>query len=229
LNDIDLLMYDIGNAYLNAPTTEKLYCVARNEFGPEEEGENMLIVRALYGLKSSGVAYRAHFASNRLEMGFISCKADPDVWLRPATKSNGFEYYEYILTYLDNCLILSENPRKIVQVLEQDYQYRSRDVGEPTRYLCAEVGKQVFSDGTKAYYMSAGAYLKQAISEIESKWGNLAKLFPRQQLDVPMPAGSHPELDDSKMLNDEYVQLYYVSILRWAIELGYFDLAHSAP
>jgi hypothetical protein len=105
-----------------------------------------------------------------------------------------------------------------------------KDVGEPTRYLGAEVGKQVFSDGTKAYYMSARAYLKQAISEIETKWGNLAKLFPRQQLDVPMPAGSHPELDDTKMLNDEYIQLYqsYIGILRWAIELGRFDLAHSA-
>jgi Reverse transcriptase (RNA-dependent DNA polymerase) len=121
LNDIDLLMFDVGNAYLNAPTTEKLYCVAGSEFGPEEEGEYMLIVRALYGLKSSGAAYRAHFASNLLEMGFTSCKADPDVWLRPATKSNGLEYYEYLLTYVDDCLILSENPQKIVQALEQVY------------------------------------------------------------------------------------------------------------
>jgi hypothetical protein len=52
----------------------------------------MIIVRALYGLKSSGAAYRTHFAPNLLEMGFTSCKADPDVWMWPATKENGSEY-----------------------------------------------------------------------------------------------------------------------------------------
>jgi hypothetical protein len=101
---------------------------------------------------------------------------------------------------------------------------------EPTRYLGAEVGKHVFSDNTKAWYMSARAFLKQAICEVEKRWGNLTKLFPRQQLDIPMPVGSHPKLDDTKMLSDEYVELYqsYIGILRWAIELGRFDLANSA-
>jgi hypothetical protein len=58
----------------------------------------MIIRRALYGLKSSGAAYRAHFAATLAELNFTSCKADPDVWMRPATKPDGFTYYEYILT-----------------------------------------------------------------------------------------------------------------------------------
>eukprot|EP00978_Attheya_sp_CCMP212_P026548 scaffold87549_cov65-Attheya_sp.AAC.2 len=35
------------------------------------------------------------------DMGFKSSYADPDVWLRPATKANGEEYYEYVLMYVD--------------------------------------------------------------------------------------------------------------------------------
>ena len=63
------------------------------EFG-HEEGKIFIVPRALYGLKSAGAAFRA-FLSERLdEMGFRSSIADPDVWMRPATKSDGEEYYE---------------------------------------------------------------------------------------------------------------------------------------
>jgi hypothetical protein len=70
-----------------------------------------------------------------------------------------------------------------------------------------------------------------AITEIEQLWGPLNKLFTdRQLLDVPLPAGIHPELDDSPILDDNDTQLYqsYVGVLRWAVELGRIDIAHSA-
>ena len=58
LNDLDVFAADIGNAYLNAPCQEKIYTRAGKEFG-SEEGCIMIIVRALYGLKTSGAAWRA--------------------------------------------------------------------------------------------------------------------------------------------------------------------------
>jgi hypothetical protein len=79
--------------------------------------------------------------------------------------------------------------------------------------------------------MSAELYLKQAINEIEEKWGPLQKMFSsKQSLDVPIVAGTHPELDTSKFLDDENTQLYqsYIGVLRWAVELGRIDLAHAA-
>jgi hypothetical protein len=88
LNDLQLTMFDVGNAYLNALTTKKQYCYAGKEFGPEEEDSIMVIRRAIHGLKSSGAAYRSHFSKTLLEMGFVSSRADLDVWLRPAIKAN---------------------------------------------------------------------------------------------------------------------------------------------
>jgi hypothetical protein len=81
LNNLDLLVADVGNAYLNAPTKEKVYCTAGPEFGSELQGKSVLIVRALYGLKSSGAAWRSHFAATLHQIGFHSCLADPDVWM----------------------------------------------------------------------------------------------------------------------------------------------------
>jgi hypothetical protein len=62
LNDLEILAADKGNAYLNADTREKVYFVAGDEFGAHMKGRNVIIVKALYGLKSSGAALRAHFA-----------------------------------------------------------------------------------------------------------------------------------------------------------------------
>ena len=47
------IIADIGNAYLEALTDEKLYIVAGPEF-QELEGYILIFLKALYGLKSSG-------------------------------------------------------------------------------------------------------------------------------------------------------------------------------
>jgi hypothetical protein len=62
LNDMSVLGADISNAYLNAPTTEKVWTIVGAEWG-SDAGKKAIIVRALYGLKSSGAAYRNHLAS----------------------------------------------------------------------------------------------------------------------------------------------------------------------
>jgi hypothetical protein len=114
-------------------------------------------------------------------------------------------------------LVISHNLKQKINSLEQEYKYLLKDVGEPTRYLGAEIGKHTYSDGVTAWYMSAQLYLKPVIIEVERQGGNLNKLFPKQEtLNVPIQAGSHPELDNTEFLKDDDVQLYqsYIGILR---------------
>ena len=119
LNDLDILGCDIKNAYISAPCREKIYCVAGQEFGLDT-GKVMIIKRALYGLKSSGAAFRAKLADCIWDMGYRPTKADPDVWLKPvwlkpATKSNGHKYYEMILCYVDDVISISERPMQAIE------------------------------------------------------------------------------------------------------------------
>ena len=53
LNNLELWGTDIGNAYLEAPTEEKVYSVSGPEF-EDWEGHILTFSKALYGLKSSG-------------------------------------------------------------------------------------------------------------------------------------------------------------------------------
>ena len=82
LNDHDVRVADIVNAYLTSPCDEKVWTILGPEWGSDLVGKRALIVRSLYGLKSSGAAYRYHLATCMEHLGFTSCKADPDVWLR---------------------------------------------------------------------------------------------------------------------------------------------------
>ena len=95
LNDLQIKACDVQNAYINAPTKEKVWFRAGRELG-SDAGKVVVIVRALYGLKSSGARFRENMAQTLRDAGFESCKADPDVWLRKAQKANGTKIYEYV-------------------------------------------------------------------------------------------------------------------------------------
>ena len=62
LNDLEVKVGDVLNAYITAPITEKVWTVLGAEFG-SDAGKSAIVVRALYGLKSAGAAFRAHLAS----------------------------------------------------------------------------------------------------------------------------------------------------------------------
>jgi hypothetical protein len=92
LNDLQILACDIQNAYLTADCREKIWTRAgAGEFG-SEVGTKFLVKKALYGLKSAGAAFLALLAETLHDIGYTPTKADPDVWLRPAVKADGFEY-----------------------------------------------------------------------------------------------------------------------------------------
>lgn len=114
LNGLDICAADIKNAYIQAPTSEKHYIICGEEFGVHQ-GKVALIKRALYGGKSAGRDYWLHLRSCMEFLGFKSCKADPDVWIREAVRDDGTEYNEYVLLYVDDCLAVGLNPEKILR------------------------------------------------------------------------------------------------------------------
>jgi len=90
LNGLDMIMTNIGNAYLNAEVIEKYYAIAGPEVR-ELQGCTVVIVRALYGLKSAGAAWNHHLANKLMQLEFEPVPAGPDVWRRAHVKLNGMK------------------------------------------------------------------------------------------------------------------------------------------
>ena len=109
---------------LTANCHEKIWTYAGPEFG-SECGQPMIIKKALYGLKSSGAAFRAHLVETLHDIGFKPTKVDPDVWICPAVKPDGSEYYDYIMYYVDDILSVSLDEKSILQSLQDDSNSRA--------------------------------------------------------------------------------------------------------
>ena len=89
LNGLDILAYDIQNSYLIAPTTENNFIVCGPELGFENRGRNEIFKRDLYGMKVTGIAFRNHPRDCMDHIGYMSCKADPDLWMRLSNHYSG--------------------------------------------------------------------------------------------------------------------------------------------
>ena len=81
LNNLDIYRDDVGNAYLEAFTDEKLYIVAGTEF-QELEGYILIFLKALYGLNSSCRRQAKVIHGIMRDMKFLPSKADSCIWLR---------------------------------------------------------------------------------------------------------------------------------------------------
>ena len=117
LNHLELWGADIGNAYLEAFTDEKLYIVAGPEF-QELEGYILILLKALYGLKSSGKRWAEVIHGMLRDMKVLPSKADSCIWLR---KAPNLRCYKYIAVYVDDLCIAAESHSAIIQIFKSNY------------------------------------------------------------------------------------------------------------
>ena len=61
-NGLKVCAGDLGNAFLNGITNEKVYVIAGDEFGNQTAGKRMIIHKSLYGLKSSAARFHEHLS-----------------------------------------------------------------------------------------------------------------------------------------------------------------------
>jgi hypothetical protein len=118
---------------------EKIWCTLGPEFG-EDAGKRAIIVRALYGLKSAGASFRNHLADCMRHLGWESCKADHDVWLKPEVrKDDGHQYYAYCLLYVDNIFMVHHDGVKALREIDHFFKTKPNSIGDPEFYLGAKL------------------------------------------------------------------------------------------
>ena len=229
LNDLEVLSADISGAYLNANAAERVYTIAGKEFGTAKEGLVVVITRALYGLRSSGKAWRDHMAATLRDHGYVSCRADPDVWMRPKSKPDGFKYWSYIMVYTDDILVIDHEPKTVMDYLASRYTLKPGSVKEPDTYLGAQVSKFYIDGapdpGKPRWAMSSEKYVRQAVSDVESELSGIEQCLPTR-VTTPLSQGYRPELDQSRELDAKRSQYYQslIGVLRWICELGRVDI-----
>ena len=129
----------------------------------------MAVKMALYGLKSSGAAFRAKLKSILHDIGYTPSKVDPDVWMTPEIKSYGTEYYEYALVYVDNVLVISCVPMKTTERIKCVIKLKGDKADPPNMYLGASLKKLETKGGTKYCFISSKKYVKADVVNPEAQ------------------------------------------------------------
>ena len=214
LNNLEIWGADVGNAYLEAYTDEKLCIMAGPEF-KELQGHLLIMVKALYGTRSGGARWHDRLFDILQEMKFKPSKADPDVWMRPEP---GGTCYEYIAVYVDDLAIAAKDSQAFCNELKKKYNLKLKGVGPLEYHLGCTYKKD--PDGTLA------ADPRRYVNKILESFERMFKEKPRKSR-PPLEGGDHPELDTSEFCDEHQTKQFQTLIgqLQWLISLGRFDIA----
>lgn len=214
LNNLELWGTDIGNAYLESYTKEKVCFTAGPEFGTLE-GHTFIIRKALYGLRSSGARWHDRLYDTLKAMNFNPSKFDADIWMRDCE-----DHYEYIACYVDDLMIASKNPQGIIDALAAaPNNFKLKGTGPVTFHL----GCDFFRDEDGTLCVGPRKYIDRMALQYEALFGTK----PKATYTSPLLSNDHPEMDLSELLDEEGVHQYQslIGVLQWTISLGRFDVA----
>jgi len=212
LNQLELWGADVGNAYLESYTSEKLYVIAGPEFGEQLCGHLLIMSKALYGTKTAGKCWHHKFEETLTNMGFHACKSDTDVWMKKVDN-----HWEYVAVYVDDLCLAMKDPAEFVRQLREDHGYKLKGDGVLSYHLGAEYVRD--KDGTLG--QGSKRYIDKMQDSYERFFGQEAVVYVS-----PLEKGDHPELDDSEFCDGEGIAQYQTMIgqLQWVVALGRFDV-----
>lgn len=227
LMELEVKTADIENAYITAPNTEKIYTVLGPEFG-KDEGKIAFVVRALYGLKSAGASFRNHLADCMHHLGFKPCLADPDLWMLATIRPDGFEYYAYVLLYVDDVMVIHHDALSLLARLDKYFKMKPGSIGDPSMYLGATLKKMRLANGKYAWASSPAKYVWASCENVKRYLTNLGdeKWKVPSHCANPFAADYEPELDESGLLDPDLASWYasLIGMLRWMVEIGRVDI-----
>jgi hypothetical protein len=183
LNQLPIWSTDIGNAYLEATTQEKVCITAGPEFGPLQN-HTLIIIKALYGLRSSGLRWHEKLADCLHNEGFLPCKVEPDIWMRDKG-----DHYEYVGVYVDDLAFAMKDPSGFAKTLKSKYSFKLKGTGE----LSFHLGCDFYRDQDGILCMAPTKYIERMSDNYMRVFGER----PKQTVMSPLEKGDHPELDDT--------------------------------
>ncbi len=114
------------------------------------------------------------------QLGFTSSRADPDVWSRLLKRTTGEEYYKYVLLYVNEMLVISENAES---VLRKEIEQHS-----PLAFQGGTLREVTLENGVKAWAFGSCQYVQSAVCNIEDRHAKAGEKLP-YKAPTPLPVG----------------------------------------
>ena len=189
--------------------------IAGPEFGPLAR-HTLVIEKALYGLRSSGIRFHERLSSVLRKYNFHRSRVDPDLWMR-----DGGSVWKYLVVYVDDIIVAMKNAQEFFDELQGPYVgFKMKGIGKPNYHLGADFYRD--EDGTLCY--SSQTYAKRLCASFESLFGEQPKMYF-----APLNPDDHPELDDTPLCRPDDTAKFQslIGVCQWMISLCRLDIAHA--
>ncbi len=80
-------------------------------------------------------------------MCFKPTREDADVYMRKNICNGNTPYYEYLLVYVDDVLVVSHAPDEVMKQIGSEFEIKNGEYGPPTSYLGAGISKVQLGNG----------------------------------------------------------------------------------
>jgi hypothetical protein len=140
---------------------------------------------------------------------------------------DGFEYFAYILIFVDDIICVQHNPGDELVRLDKYFTMKDGSIQEPTFYLGAKLKKTVLPNSVIAWGMSSSKYVNAAVHNVREYLAISAGVQTlKKRATVPFPVDYHPEMDATLELSPVMANYYQTQtgVLRWGVELGRIDI-----
>ena len=135
-------------------------------------------------------------------LGFVSSRGDPDVWMRESVRKDGStKYYEYVLLYADDYLVISDCAASVLRdEIGKYFTLKEASIGTRAKYLGGKLHMAELVNGQKAWAFGPGQYVREAVDNVVShlkKRGDMsaAKAPTRMTIGYRSEVDVTPELD----------------------------------
>ena len=145
-------------------------------------------------------------------------------------KKNGTKYYAYILVYIDDILVINEDPTTTLNEIKDTLIVKKDSIKYPDVYLGMDIRKRIDKQTGKEYILTgSNTYTKRTIETIKNQTKQDGLTFNNNPKQPFSTVAYRTELDSSPFCNDiksiYYMQL--IGILRWMCEIGYIDILYE--
>ena len=95
-------------------------------------------------------------------LGFESSRADPDVWMRESVQKDGLtKQFEYVLLYTDDCLVISDQEKSVLQnEIGEYFLLKESYIGAPSQYLGGNHQIVELENGQKCWAFGSQQYVE---------------------------------------------------------------------
>eukprot|EP00957_Ditylum_brightwellii_P156078 11879998-Ditylum_brightwellii.AAC.1 len=155
----------------------------------------------------------------------MSLRADPDVWLQPTVKVNGFKYYKYVVCYVYDVLCISGDPMITMKGIQGKFKLKGNKIKEPDIYLGAKMSKMTNVDGIECWAFLSDQYCAAVVSNVEPILEKKGLRLSSKYVTLLL-CDYKPELDATGELNADGVQWYQelIGSLQRTVELSRIDI-----